>query len=75
LWGAVKNALVQMLRRDEKGIEVLKRLSFTQKQNIKELMVVVLSEVGQNDVGQAEGMLKASLEEARRKKYGYLWCG
>lgn len=75
IWGAVKIALVQMARRDDKGLEVLKRLSFTEKQNIKELMVVVLIEVGQNNLGQVESMLSALLKESKNKNVWlpFLW--
>lgn len=68
LWGAVKNAILQMLMSDKNEADILVKLSFTEKQNTKELVSATLQEVGQNDITRASIILGQLLSEARKKE-------
>jgi hypothetical protein len=56
LWGAVRNALVQVAK--DCGSELLLKLCFTDQQRVKEMMVSVLTYLGWDKPVEAEGILK-----------------
>ena len=69
LWGAIKNALVHMARKEGgEGGKIITQLSFTERQDIKEMLVTVLQEVGQNELERAEEILKELIDAAKVKE-------
>jgi hypothetical protein len=58
LWGPVKNALLTEVRQ-EQGPELLEHLCHTTDQRVKEMLVQVLTELGQDAPERAETILRA----------------